>query len=210
MGRCIVKAMFKVAFGLLIISAGLSAGVIQVSPYEFDVTASVTATAPTNGAGVDYSSAFDVLFYYSGPTTHPLNVGILYNSLTGPGCSGTGFPSCDVGFSVGATVNGIDTGADFGLDTNDFGGDVGGSLFGTGTLVDGWNTAVVGVNLFLTGYGIQNPQAPFSATVAFSSGFATVYVIPEPSTLGLAFLGFAACAGCALRGYCSAKRPIST
>ena len=111
--------MFKLAFGLLLASAGLSAGVIQVSPYEFDVTASVTGTAPTNGAGADYSSTFDVLFYYAGPTTQPLQVDILYNSLTGPSCSGTGFPSCDVGFSVGASVNGVATGASFNLDTND-------------------------------------------------------------------------------------------
>lgn len=182
--------MWKLAT-LILFSSALTAGVIQVSPNEFEITTSVTGPAPTNGAGAFYNATFDVPFYYSGPTSGRLSVNIVY-AFGGPGCSGTGFPSCDVGFSIGVNIDGLSTGAGFNLDTNDFGGDVGGSLSGTGTAVDGWNTAEVYVSLFLTGFGIQNVQAPFTAVVQIDSGFGTVSAIPEPSTWGLAALGVGA------------------
>ena len=85
--------MFKVAFGLLVISAALSAGVIQVSPYEFDVTASGT---PTGTLG-SFTAIYDVQFYYAGPTTAGLHVAIIPVDSSGTGCPTSGFPSCDVG-----------------------------------------------------------------------------------------------------------------
>jgi hypothetical protein len=182
---------------LFLLSAVLTAGTIQQGTNGFEVTTSVAGPSPANGAGGENISTIDVPFYFAGSTLDLLHVFVSngIEGLSGPFCTGTGFPSCDVGFFIGAAVNGVPA-FGFNLDTNDFGGDVGGSLGGVvgSGVVDGLNVAEITTTLFLTGLGIQDPQVPFTATVEFASGAQsdTVEAIPEPSTWGLAFVGIAA------------------
>src|SRR5271166_1658886 len=96
--------MRRFAVFFFLAAASLTGGVIQVSWNEFEITTSVTGPAPSNGGGVGYDATFDVPFYYSGPTSNLL---VNANSLSGPACSGTGFPSCDVGFHIGVDIDGV-------------------------------------------------------------------------------------------------------